>query len=334
MALPARAPGLRDVLRARQAIRMRVRHTPLAASPRLADRHGSPVLLKLECQQLTGSFKIRGALWAALQLAGRAAGAGTTSATEPSAALVTASAGNHGIALAAAAATVGLPLVVFTPAGAPATKLDAIARLGATLRAEATDYDEAERLAIGHAARTGAHYVSPYNHPDVIAGAGTVGLEILDDEPRAGAVLVPVGGGGLVSGVALAVKAFLPDTRVIGVEAAHNPAFTTALPAGRIVAFDVRPTIADGLAGNLEPGSLTFDIVRELVDEVVTVSEETILRAMRDLAGVDHVVAEGAGAVAVAALLTDAVRADGRPVVAIVSGANVDRETLASALRS
>jgi len=334
MALPAGAPGLREVLRARHAIRARVRHTPLAASPHLADRHASPVLLKLECQQLTGSFKIRGALWAALQLAGGAAGAGTASTADPPAALVTASAGNHGIALAAAAAAVGLPLLVFTPAGAPAIKLDAIARLGATLRAEATDYDEAERLALEYAARTGAHYVSPYNHPGVIAGAGTVGLEILEDEPRAGTVLVPVGGGGLVSGVALAVKSLLPDTRVIGVEASHNPAFTTALPAGRITPFEPRPTIADGLAGNLEPGSLTFDLVRELVDEVVTVSEEAILWAMRDLAGVDHVVSEGAGAVAVAALLTDAVRTDGRPVVAIVSGANVDRETLAAALRS
>jgi threonine dehydratase len=120
---------------------------------------------------------------------------------------------------------------------------------------------------------------------------------------------------------------------VIGVEAAHNPAFTTALPAGRIVPFEVRPTIADGLSGNLEPDALTFDIVRATVDEVVTVGEDAIAAAMRDLAGDEHLVVEGAGATAVAALITGAVRRDGRPVVAVVSGANVDRETLAAVLR-
>lgn len=328
---PAEGPGLRDVLAARLALRPHIARTRLAAAPLLERDAGATVRLALETHQPTGSFKVRGATWASLRLAGRDRTAGTPA--RPNATLVTASAGNHGIALAHAASALGLHLVVFTPADAPLTKRRAIAGLGADLRDEAASYDDAERLALAHAARTGAHYVSPYNDPDVIAGAGTLGLEILEDAPETGTVLVPVGGGGLASGVALAVKALLPDVRVVGVEAAGNPAFTTALPAGRIVAFDPQPTVADGLAGNLEPGSITFDIVRRLVDEVVTVGEDAILAAMRRLVFEQHVVAEGAGAVAVAALIARAVRPDGRPVVAIVSGANVDRETLAAALR-
>lgn len=316
-----------DILAARQRIAPYVRRTPLAHSPALSGRVGLHIRLKLESAQVTHSFKARGAINAALMFL-TSAGA---SAAARDQLLVTASAGNHGRALAYAAERLGLRLVVFTRKDAPRAKLDPIARHGADLRAVAATYEETEVLAREFAAREGAVYVSPYDHVDVIAGAGTVALEILEEWPSVDAIVVPVGGGGLISGVALAAKAVAPDVEVIGVEAAASPAFTTALAAGRVVTVDVGPTIADGLAGNMDPASQTFGYVQSLVDRIALAAEPSLEEAVRVLASCDHVIAEGAGGAAVAGLL-EGVRPRGRNVAVVVSGGNIDVGTLTRAL--
>jgi threonine dehydratase len=279
----------------------------------LSSLNDAPVYLKIESLQLTGSFKARGAFNAVLQVA--AAGARS---------LVTASAGNHGQALALAAASSRLPLTVFARRGAPANKLEAIERLGAILRADAATYDEAEEAAQAHAAATGHIYVSPYNDRDVIAGAGTIAFEIMEDQPDVEAIGVPVGGGGLLSGMAVACRALSPHLRIFGAEAAASPVFTTSLRNGRITPVAVADTIADGLAGNLDPRSITFGIVQRLVDEIVLVSEPDLLSAVRALASHERLVVEGAGAAGVAALLAGIHPWPSRPLALIVSGGNID----------
>jgi threonine dehydratase len=311
------------VLEARRRIATRVRRTPLVRSAWLSTLTGADVWLKLESLQRTSSFKIRGALNAALALAEQ----GETGD------VVTASAGNHGRALAEAARDAGMRCLVFTPATAPRTKLDAIRAAGARLDATARDYDEAEAAARRHAGETGARFISPYNHPDVIAGAGTIALEILDERPEVDLVAVPVGGGGLMSGLALALRTVSPACRMVGVEASVNPAFRVARAHGRITPIPVTDSIADGLGGNLEPGSITFDLIERFVQDLVDVDEHAIAAAMADLAGEEHLVVEGAGAVSVAALTAGRVRdLAGRHVVVVISGANIDRARLASVL--
>lgn len=320
-------PTLTDVYAARRRIADTVIRTPLLRSARIAEPAGPDAWLKLECVQVTRSFKIRGALNAVRQLAEHA------SANGAPATVVTASAGNHGLAVAMAARRAGMRAVVFASRQAPRTKLEAIRREQADLQAVADDYDHAERLALTFASDRGATYISPYNDPAVIAGAGTTAVEVLEEQPSADALLVPTGGGGLLSGVAIAAHAIAPGIRVIGVEAEHNPAFTLALERGVITPFAARPTIADGLGGNLEAGSMTFEIVRDRVDAMVTVSEEEIERAMRFLLETEHLVVEGAGAVAVAAILSRKVDPALRVPVALVTGANVDLSTLLAVVR-
>jgi threonine dehydratase len=314
-------PSLIDVYAARRRLAGAVVRTPLLRSLVGGDT-GPEVWLKLECVQVTRSFKIRGALNAVRCLAEQDADGRLPTR------VVTASAGNHGLALAWAAARAGSRAVVFAPRRAPRAKLDAIGRAGAELRAEADDYDHAERLALGFAAEHAAPYVSPYNDPAVIAGAGTAAIEVMEDLPAVDALVVPTGGGGLLSGVAIVARGLAPGVRVVGVEAEHNPAFTLALARGAITPFAVRPTIADGLGGNLEAGSMTFAIVRDLVDTVVTVSEDEIAGAMRLLAATEHLVAEGAGAVGVAAVLATKLDPAIRRAAVLVTGANVDLATL------
>ena len=315
---------LTDLFAARRRIASRIRRTPLVLSPWLSAHTGASVSLKLESLQVTNSFKARGALNAAVARLERSGGGDDRSRR-----LVTASAGNHGRALAWAAEQLGLQVVVFTPHDAPRAKLDHISRHGADLRAVAPTYEDAERLAKAYAAAEGVSYISPYSHPDVIAGAATVALEMLEDWPEIDLMLVPVGGGGLVSGIAAAVKAMSDRVEVVGVEADASPAFHTSLAAGRITAVEVRPTIADGLAGNMDPETITFDYVRRLVDRVVLAPERAIEAAVRDLAAHEHLIAEGAGATAVAALL-DGLGVSGRRVAVVVSGSNIDAARLAA----
>jgi threonine dehydratase len=316
--------NLSHVFLARQRIAPFVRRTPLVHSPGLSAQTGVHVRLKLESLQVSNSFKARGAFNVAAARLERHAG---QPAQEDL--LVTASAGNHGRALAHAAARLGVRLVVFTPANAPRAKLDHIARHGADLRAVAPTYEDAERMAKEYAARSRVTYISPYSHPDVIAGAATVALEIIEDWPSVETIIVPVGGGGLISGIAVAARAVSPDIEVLGVEADASPAFFTSLAAGCITEVDVRPTIADGLAGNMDPDTITFDLVKRFVTRVLLVPERSIEEAVRALVSLDHVIAEGAGAVGVAALL-EGVKTRGRNVAVVISGSNIDTGRLAA----
>jgi threonine dehydratase len=314
---------LTDVFAARQRIAPYIRRTPLVHSPWLSSQSGSNVRLKLESLQVTNSFKARGAVNVAVALCERPA-----SDPDRDRLLVTASAGNHGRALAYAAERLGLRLVVYTPRDAPRAKLDHISRHGADLRAVASTYEDAERLAKQFAAKERVTYISPYSNLDVIAGAATVAMEIIEEWPSVETIVVPVGGGGLASGVGIATKAISSEIEVIGVEAEASPAFHTALAAGHVVEVDVTPTLADGLAGNMDPETITFDYVRRYVDRVVLASERALAAAIRTLVAHDHLIAEGAGGAGVAGLLSG-LRPRGLNVAVVVSGANIDVAKLA-----
>jgi threonine dehydratase len=309
-------PTLIDVYDARRRIAGRIPPTPLLPSSWLSAATGASIFLKIESLNLTSSFKIRGALNAVLRLREQS---GITSRT-----VVAASAGNHGRSLALAAEELGLTCVIFTPRTAPEAKQSAIRRHGAILHSECEDYDQAEQQARDFAAAEGATYISPYNHPDVIAGAGTIGLEIAEAMPSVGVIVVPLGGGGLASGVGLAIKAAAPNATIVGVEVEASAPFTRSLEAGRITEITPRPSLADGLVGNLEPGAMTFPIVKEVVDRVVRIDEDELARAMKGLAVEERLIAEGAGATAVAAVLAGKASVPGQRVIALVTGGNVD----------
>jgi threonine dehydratase len=310
-----------DVVAARKRLAGHVASSPQRLSTWLSDlTHGS-VHLKLESVQLTNSFKIRGAFNAALRIL-ESAGGRVGDAPQ----IVTASAGNHGRALALVSQQLGLRTVVFTPRSAPETKKAAIRRHGVTLRDDPSDYDSAERAAREYAQQAGALYVSPYNHPDVIIGAGTAALEILDTLPTFDVLVVPLGGGGLASGLGIVMKAAAPHVRVVGVEAAASTPFALSRRAGKITEIVPEASLADGLTGNLEPHSITFDIVQRVVDEILSVTEDDIAEAIRRLAAEEHLIAEGAGAAATAAVLAKKVVTRGETAVVMLTGANIDAE--------
>jgi threonine dehydratase len=290
-------PTRDDVLAAELRVRGLLAPTPLVESDGFS--------LKLESLQPTGSFKVRGAASALTLL-------------EPRERVVTASAGNHGLAVAWASERLGLDATIVVAETASPAKIAAIRRFPARLVVHGADYDEAER----HGLSLEGRYVSPYNDAGVIAGAGTIALELAGTAT----IVAPVGGGGLVAGIALAT-----DARVVGVVPEAFPAMRAALDAGRLVTIEGRETIADGLHGNIEAGSVTFELVRDHAAAVVTVTEREIEEAMRFLAAEHGLVTEGAGAAAVAALRSGAVDADGR-TVAIVSGRNITAGRFAQAL--
>ncbi len=311
-----------DIISAGRRLAEHLPPTPLVASPWLSELAGADVRLKLESLQVTRSFKVRGALNALVRVAARP--------TPP--VVVTASAGNHGRAVAWAAERLGLEAVVFTPSAAPRSKLGPIARHGADLRAVAVDYEDAERMAIAFARDTGAAFVSPYSHEDVIAGGGTVALEVREAWPEVDVIVVAIGGGGLISGIARYSKGVSPSITVIGVEGEVSCAFTAARRAGRIVPIEVGPSLADGLGGNVEPETLTWEYIRDLVDDVVTVSEDELRSGLRGLVAEEHLIAEGAGVAATAAVASRRVSLQGRKVAVVVSGANIDVTTLTAAI--
>jgi threonine dehydratase len=324
--VPSASLGLADVFVARRRLAGRVRRTPLVHSAWLSESADGDVYLKLESLQTTNSFKLRGAFNVALALVEGLKPGGSAPT------LVTASAGNHGRALAYAAEQLGLRTVVFTPRDAPRAKLDAIVRHHADLRPEAETYEDSERLAKGFASATGAPYISPYSHPDILAGAATVGLEIVEDLPDVDLVVVPVGGGGLVAAVATVIKAASPKIEVVGIEAEASHPFADSLRAGHIVEVRVGPSIADGLVGNMDPETVTFSMVQRLVDRMAQVSEEQMVAAIRGLVAHEHLVTEGAGAAAVGAVLGGRIDLRGRRTAIVVSGSNIDAERLAALL--
>ena len=326
-------PTALDIYDARRRLAAHLRPTPLLQSSWLSSIADGSVFLKLESLNLTHSFKIRGAFNAALKLienadkpSAFAQGAAADKKNLSSSALtvVTASAGNHGRALALVSEKLGLSCVVFTPASAPETKKNAIRRHGAVLHGDCENYDVAEAKAREFAEAEGATYISPYNHPDVIAGAGTVGLDLIEAMPSFDVLVVPLGGGGLASGVGLIVKAAAPRVTIVGVEVEASSPFTLSLEAGRITGITPRASLADGLTGNLEAGSITFELVKQVVDNVVTVSEDDLVRAMRGLAAEEHLIVEGAGVAATAAVIAGKASAPGQRVIALVTGGNVD----------
>jgi len=287
--------------------------TPLRDAPDLSARVGVPVALKCELLQPVGAFKIRGAYHALARLVGRGGARG----------VVTASSGNHGQALAYAARQFGLRAVIVMPESTPQVKVDGVRRQGGeVVLAGATRSAEQGARAEAIAREEGLAVIPPFDHPDVIAGQGTIGLEILEQRPDTTAILAPVSGGGLISGISVAVAALAPSVEVIGVEPAGAAKLTAALAAGEPRTLAHTESMADGLLSR-SVGSLTFDLLRRVVREAVTVTEAEIAEAVRYLHGHAGLRAEPSGAVAVAALLAGHVRPAG-PTVAVVSGGNVD----------
>jgi threonine dehydratase len=305
---------LPDVQAALGRIRDRIYVSPCARSETLSRLSGTSAHLKLENLQMTGSYKERGALEKLLTLgeAERARG------------LIAASAGNHAQGVAYHAGRLGVKATIVMPETTPIMKVANTRAHGARIVLHGSSYDEAHAEARRLEQAEGLTFVHPFDDPAVIAGQGTVGLEILEQVPDADAIVVPVGGGGLVSGVAVAAKALRPGIRVVGVETEVLPSMLAALEAGGPVTLEPATTVADGIAVK-RAGDLTFEHVRRWVDEIVTVSEEEIASAILYLLEREKTVAEGAGAVAVAALMNHRIRElAGKQVVAIVSGGNID----------
>jgi len=297
-------------------------HTPIVRSDWLSDVADADVWLKLEATQMTGSFKLRGAANAIAVIA----------AERPHVRrIMTASAGNHGRAVAYAARRAGLAARIYVPGSAPAVKRNAMVRLGAEV-VETASYDEAEARAQAEGARDDTAFVSAYSHHDIIAGAGTVALEMFEDVPELDTIIAPIGGGGLLSGIAIVSRSLGREIVVVGAEAEASPVFTSSIAAGRVTTVSVQPSLADGLTGNMESDSQTFDIVRRLVDRVVLVSEPSFQQAMRGLIQREQLVAEAAGAAGVAAILQGAVDVRGRRVGVVLSGRNVDADVIARVL--
>jgi len=304
--------GLDDVVQARTLLDDVLIDTPLLRSRVLSEKVGGPVHLKCENLQRAGSFKIRGAYVRIARLTDEERARG----------VVAASAGNHAQGVALAAGLLGGKATVFMPVGAPLPKIAATRGYGAEVVLEGEIVDETLAAARRHAETTGSVLIHPFDHPDVVAGQATLGMEIVEQCPDVGTIVVGIGGGGLAAGVALAAKAMRPGVRVVGVQADNVAAYPASLEAGHPVSISPSPTMADGIAVG-RPGDVTFPLVRELVDAVVTVSEESISRALLLCLERSKQVVEPAGAVGVAALL-DHPRAFAPPVVAILSGGNID----------
>lgn len=313
-----------DVQAARRAIANVAVRTPSLASDELAQLAGGPVSLKAECLQKTGSFKLRGAL-VKVHALGEGAGAG----------LIAASAGNHARAVAEAARVRGVDCEVFMPRDAPVSKVAAVERLGAQVHLGGTSVEEALELAADRSERSGAALVHPFDDLDVIAGQGTLGLELLEEVPDLARVLVPVGGGGLASGIGIALRGARARVELVGVQARACAPYVQALQGTGAPAAAEAPggaTIADGIAIK-RPGRLTLPLLAELLDDLHTVAEDEIADAMVWLSEHARLVAEGAGAVAVAALLGGRLPPVSGSTVAVVSGGNVDSGLLARLLR-
>src|SRR5690625_841845 len=304
--------SMEDVSAARDLLTDVVRPTPLEDSRWLAERVGGPVHLKCENLQRAGSFKIRGAYVRIARL----------SPAERAMGVVAASAGNHAQGVALAARMLDTPATVFMPEGAAIVKEKATRAYGADVRFAGASVDDALLAARAFAAETGAVLIHPFDHPDVVAGQASVGLEILEQCPDVRTIVVGTGGGGLTAGIALAVKSLRPDVRVVGVQAEGAAAFSRSLQVGQRVAVDQMSTMADGIAVGM-PGEVPFGLARSHATEVVTVSEEALSNALVHLLDRAKLVVEPAGAAGVAAVLDEPATFE-QPVVAVLSGGNID----------
>lgn len=309
-------PSLAEFEEAARGLERVISHTPTLPSRALSDILGEPVVLKMENLQRTGSFKIRGAAYRLSQLTAEERGRG----------VVAASAGNHAQGVALAAQALGIPATIFMPLGVPVPKLLATRGYGAEVVLEGETVTTSLRLAAEFAERTGAVMIHPFDHRDVVVGQGTLGLEVIADAPDIDTILVGIGGGGLIAGVAAAAKASAAklgrSVRVIGVQAENAAAMPPSLAEGHPIAIQTQPTIADGILV-AEPGAVPFEIIKDLVDDVVTVTDDDIARAILVLLEQAKVVVEPAGAVGVAAILAGKVSGTGK-TMAILSGGNID----------
>lgn len=304
------------VREAYERIKADIRRTPLEYSEPLSRETGARVHVKWECDQVTGSFKLRGALnkLRSLSAADRARG------------VVSASTGNHGLAISHASRLEGIGLKLFLPETVAEVKKRRIEAMGVEIEVRGASCDKAEAVARAFAERTGRVFVSPYNDWDIVFGAGTVGLELVEDLPRFDVVLVPVGGGGLIAGIAGYLEALRPEARVVGVEPVTSAFMAASLAAGRLVDIEEKETIADAVAGGIEPGAITFPLCRDRLDSIACVPEPLIARAMALVHEHHGRMVEGAGALPFAALLHSPSKWAGRKVVAVVSGGNISPE--------
>lgn len=296
-----------DFLQVRAKIQPHIRITPIVPCSL------PNVFLKLENLQHTHSFKVRGAFAYVAEFV----------ESRDTRTLLTVSAGNHGLAIARAASIFKRPCIVIVPHSAPKAKIDAIRAYGADLRLEGSNYDEAEHHALRLAKNEAYAFVSPYNDRMVILGQGSLGFEILEQLPDVAAIVVPVGGGGLVSGVAAVVKMLKPAVKVIGVQAEASAAIYHSLKAGRMLTVPDLPSIADGIAGNIDLETITFPVIKKYVDDVVMVSEAEIGASLNRVLLEEKLVVEGSAAAGYAALESGKVRAEG-PILAIMTGGNAD----------
>lgn len=298
-------------VRARRRIRPFIYETPLIPSRAIGRQTSSTVLLKAENLQLTGSFKIRGA-------------ASKMTALPKDQPVITASSGNHGIGAAHAASAIGQKLTVVLPEIVKRAKLERIRSYGIDVILHGTETGLAEQHAQGLAASEKLVYVSPYNDPDIIAGQGTIALELLEQAERIDNIFVAMGGGGLISGIGSVLKSFSPHTRVIGVSAAHSAALAASMRAGRVVEAEHLDTLAEAVAGGLDEDSVTLGLAMAVIDEVVTCTEAEIEASMRDLLLSEHMLVEGAAALALAGFRQVAEKCAGQTNVVLLCGGNVD----------
>jgi threonine dehydratase len=308
-----RLPTVSDVWHAQEIIREHVYHTPLLQSRTFSAMSGATVYLKAENLQRSGAYKIRGATNKLAHL----------TPEERERGVIAASAGNHAQGVALAAAALGVRCTIVMPTGAPLAKVTATQGYGATVVLHGDTYNDAYAHARELQQQTGMTYIHAYDDPDIIAGQGTLGLEILADLPDVEALVVGIGGGGLIAGIATAIKGLKPDVRIVGVQAAGAASMRAALDAGHLVTLPSIGTIADGIATR-RAGDLTFAIVRELVDDVVTVDDEEIIHAVLLLMERCKLLVEGAGAAGLAALLSGKVDLAGKRTVVVLSGGNID----------
>lgn len=304
-----------DVYRARERISDWISPTPLRVSPFLSTHADRPVKLKLETMHDTGAFKIRGASNALIALPKAARDAG----------VIAISSGNHGRGVAYAAARLGIKCVIYMSSLVPDVKVQAIRDLGADVVIAGDSQDEAEHAAMARVEQDDLTFIHPFDNPDVIAGQGTISLEILDAMPDVANVIVPLSGGGLFAGVAMAIKALKPDVRLIGVTMENGAAMIEALKAGELVPVEEVASYADALGGSLgAENHYTFEMTQNLIDETLLLSEEEIAAAMRTLFIEDRIVAEGGGAVGVGALMSGRLKLAPGPVAIIISGCNIE----------
>ena len=295
-----------------------IRQTPLEHSAFFSEQTGASVWLKLETVQVTSSFKLRGAFNKLLALTAEQRGQGA----------VAASSGNHGAAVAWAMAQLGVDGVVFVPEQTTSVKVEAIRRAGAQVEFFGHDGLDTELHAREFARAKGMHYLSPYNDETVIAGQGSCGVEIAKQLNKIDAILIAVGGGGLIGGAGAFLKSAFPRLEIIGCQPVASAVMAESIQSGAILDLPSAPTLSDGTAGGIEPGAVTFELCRRLVDDFVLVSEEQIAAAMRDFIDAHHMLLEGAAGVALAGLRKKATELRAKNVVVIICGANISRDTL------